>query len=387
MMNLAISSFSCPTQVVFGLNALERLPSLVQRHGWRRLFALVDPALIQSEVFRRAGELLKGVGVELVTFSQIEPEPSDTTAQAAFDSCRKSAAEALLAIGGGSTIDVAKAVGILATNGGRIADYEGIEKFSIPPLPLIAIPTTAGTGSEISGACVITDTQRGVKMAIRHAAYCPAQIAILDPIAVVSMPAHVAAYAGIDAFVHAFESYLSKHANPFSDAVNLHAMKLIAGSIRQFVANRQNVGAALDMLCGSSLAALSFGTTGLGNVHCMAMAVGAVFPVPHGLANAVCLTHAASFNFIANPARYASVCQILGGSTADVSDLEAGRRTIGLLRDLCVDVGAPIRLRDVGVTEESLPDLARRSFAADYNRWNPRYTSEKDFGALFRDAY
>lgn len=164
-------------------------------------------------------------------------------------------------------------------------------------------------------------------------------------------------------------------------------MKLIAGSIRQFVANRQNAGAALDMLCGSSLAALSFGTTGLGNVHRMAMAVGAVFPVPHGLANPVCLTHAASFNFIANPARYASVCQILGGSTADVGDLEAGRRTIGLLRDLCVDVGAPIRLRDVGVTEESLPDLARRSFATDYNRWNPHYTSEKDFGALFRDAY
>src|SRR5690606_21831930 len=174
------------------------------------------------------------------------------------------------AIGGGSTIDLAKAVAILMTNGGEIADYEGIDQFDIPPLPLFAVPTTAGTGSEVSGACVITDTTRNVKMAIRHATYCPAQVAILDPLAVSSVPAHVAAHAGIDAFVHAFESYLSKLANPFSDAVNIHAMKLISGSIRQFVANRANTPAALDMLSGSSMAALSFGFTGLGNVHCMA---------------------------------------------------------------------------------------------------------------------
>ncbi|EWM45111.1 iron-containing alcohol dehydrogenase family protein [Bordetella holmesii 70147] len=172
------------------------------------------------------------------------------------------------------------------TNGGRIADYEGIEKFSIPPMPLYAVPTTAGTGSEVSGACVVTDTARNVKMAIRHAAFSPAQVAILDPLAVSSMPAHVAAHAGIDAFVHAFESYLSKLANPFSDAVNLHAMKLIVGSIRQFVANRRNTAAAMDMLCGSSMAAMSFGVTGLGNVHCMAMPLGrcsiyrTVWPTP-----------------------------------------------------------------------------------------------------------
>ncbi len=249
------------------------------------------------------------------------------------------------------------------------------------------MPTTAGTGSEVSGACVVTDTERNVKMAIRHAAFSPAQVAVLDPLAVSSMPAHVAAHAGIDAFVHAFESYLSKLANPFSDAVNLHAMTLIAGSIRQFVANRRNTRAAMDMLCGSSMAAMSFGVTGLGNVHCMALPLGAVFHVPHGLANALCLPTVAEFNLIANPARYADVAGILGVDRRGLSQLDAARRAVEAIRELCADLGIPARLRDAGVTEDSFDELARRSYAADYNRWNPRHTTEADFRALFRRAY
>lgn len=267
-------------------------------------------------------------------------EPGDRTVQDAFARCREQDAQALLAIGGKSTIDVAKAVGILMTNGGRIADYEGIEKFAIRPLPLIAIPTTTGIGSEVSGACVITDTARKTKMAIRHAAISPAQVAILDPLAVGSMSAHVAAHAGTDAFVHAFESYLSKRTTVFSDTVNLHAMPQIAGSIRPFVAHRTNVSAALDILCGSALAA--------------------------------------------KPERSARVAAILGVDTTGMPHAEAA---VDGLRTLCADLGIPARLRDVGVTEDRLDEMARRSYAADYNRWNPRHTSEEDFQELFRTAF
>ncbi len=382
-----ISSFTCPTRVYFGEDAHARLADILAALDASRVFLVVDPAMAGSEIFLACRQSLRDRGAAAEVFQDVEPEPSDATVDKAFAQCRALGAQAVLAIGGGSTIDVAKAVCILMSNGGRIADYEGVDKFDIPPLPLIAVPSTAGTGSEVSGACVISDTARNVKMAIRHAAHCPARFAILDPLAVRSLPAHVAANAGIDAFVHAFESYVSRHANPFSDAVNLHAMTLIAGALRPFFADRRNARAALDMLCGSSLAAMSFGVTGLGNVHCMAMALGASYPIPHGMANALCLPVAAQFNLIANPARFARVAAILGADVAGRPPLEAARASIGAIRELCADLAIPARLRDAGVERDTLPALARRCFEADYNRWNPRYTTEKDFLALFEQAY
>jgi alcohol dehydrogenase len=382
-----ISTFSCPTKIHFGFDAHKRLADIVSTYGWKRIFLLIDPALVDGEFHRAIATILERTDIALGLFAEIEPEPKDTTLTKAFERCKAHRADAMIALGGGSTIDVAKAAAILMTNGGKISDYEGIEKFSIPPLPLVAIPSTAGTGSEVSGACVITDTSRGVKMAIRHAVFGPAQVAILDPLAVSTAPAHVASHSGVDAFVHAFESFLSKKANAFSDAVNLHAMRLICGSIRQFVADRQNPTAALDMLCGSSMAALSFGTTGLGNVHCMAMSAGSHFPIPHGLANAVCLPYAAEFNFIACPDRYATIAKVMGVNVTGMSELDAGRAALGAVRDLCTDLGIPGRLRDVGVTEDKIESLARQSFKSDYNRWNPRYTTEKEFVELFRKAY
>ncbi len=381
------SSFSCPTKLVFGVDAHTRLPQIVQDWGCKSVLFIVDPALAESDIVTRTRALLQEKGRAPKMFTGIEPEPSDTTVHLAYEHCRIAGGDAIVAIGGGSTIDVAKSVALLMTNGGKISDYEGIEKFSVRPLPLFVIPTTAGTGSEVSSACVITDTTRHVKMAIRHAAFSPAQVAILDPGAVSTMPAHVAAHSAIDAFVHAFESYISKLANPFSDAVNLHAMALIAGSIRRFVANRNNTQAAMDMLCGSSLAAMSFGVTGLGNVHCMALPLGALFAIPHGLANALCLPTAAEFNIHSNPQRYARVASILGVDVSGVSDLDAGREAVSAMRSLCADLNIPARLRDLGVTENSIDELARRSFAADYNRWNPRHTTEADFRMLFAKAY
>jgi len=382
-----IPSFTCPTRVYFGEGAHARLADILTALGAARVLAVVDPAMVDSAIFLACRESLRERGVVVEIFQEVEPEPSDTTVGKAFSQCRALEAQTILALGGGSTIDVAKAVCILMTNGGCIADYEGTDRFDVPPLPLIAVPSTAGTGSEVSGACVISDTGRNVKMAIRHAVYCPARFAILDPLAVRSLPARVAANAGIDAFVHAFESYISKHAHPLSDAINLHAMALIAGAIRPFFANRGNTRAAQDMLCGSSLAAMSFGVTGLGNVHCMAMALGAVYPIPHGLANAVCLPVAAQFNLIANPDRYAHVAAILGADVAGLPPLEAARACIVAIRELCADLAIPARLRDVGVVRDALPELARRSFKADYNRWNPRHTTEDDFLALFEQAY
>ena len=381
-----LQNFFCPTRIHFGSGAHEKLPSLFATLNSNRVFLTVDPAMRSSAILTSIMAGLDQAGVASSIFSDIEPDPSDTTVAKAFAQCRDHQATAILALGGGSTIDVGKAAGILMTNGGRINDYEGIEVFRTPPLPLIAIPTTAGTGSEVSGSCTITDTTRNLKMSIRHASLNPTRIAILAPIALRTLPQHVAVHSGIDAFVHAFESFISKGANPFTDALNLRAIGLIAGSIRDFAADRTNARAGLDMLMGSAMAGMCFGQTGLGNVHCIARFVGAYFHVSHGLSNALCLPAVAAFNRPAAVARYAQVAPLLGAAEP-MPDDAASLLTVDAIAQLCRDLGVPARLRDIGASEAVYEEMADHCVAAGYDRWNPRPTTREDFLMLLRQAH
>ena len=387
MQSMNISSYFCPTKVFMGVGAHQKIKEVVHELDCNRIFIAVDAALLKSDFYKGIEKLLEESGVEVAIFTEIEPDPSAHTVEKAFAACMQHQATVLLAIGGGSTMDVAKAVGILATNGGRIHDYEGIEKFNIPPLPLIAIPTTAGTGSEVSGSCVISDTEKNLKMSIRHASLNPAKIAILDPLALCSLPAHVAAHSGIDAFVHAFESYISLQANLITDAINIQAIELISSNIRAFVADRTNLEAGLNMLCGSALAGMTFGQTGLGNVHCMARFVGANYHLSHGLSNAVCLPHVAQFNLVARPEKYAKVAVAMHQSTQGLSSQEAARSAVVAIEQMCTDLNIPKRLRDVGATPERFDEMAEACTQANYNRWNPRHTSTEEFKQLFEQAY
>lgn len=387
MQSAVISTFFCPTRIYMGAGSHQKIAEIIRKHGCKRIFIALDAALLNSDFYARITTLLKTEDVAIATYTDIEPDPSAVTVGKAYEVCKAHAASVILAIGGGSTIDVAKAVGILATNGGRIHDYEGIEKFSTPALPLIAIPTTAGTGSEVSGSCVITDTEKNLKMSIRHAALNPAAFAILDPLALRTVPAHVAAHSGMDAFVHAFESYISRQSNLITDAINLQAIELLAGNIRQFVANRENLDAGLNMLCGSALAGITFGQTGLGNVHCMARFVGAYFHLSHGLSNAVCLPEVARFNLAANPQKFARIAAAMGAPIHGLQVLDAAKVAVDAIETLCRDLDIPTRLRDVGVTEDKLDEMAELCTKADYNRWNPRTTSTADFRSLFRRAF
>ncbi len=387
MNSFKVLTFLCPTKIYLGIHSHEKLKEIIAEQKIKRLLFLSDPGVTSAEIYKRVEGILKASHVTFEAFTDIEPEPSATTVEKAYEICRSSQPSALLALGGGSTMDTGKAVGILATNGGRIHDYEGIDKFSKPPLPLIAIPTTAGTGSEVSYSCVITDTDRDNKMSIRSATLNRAKIAILDPIALRSLPYKVAAHAAMDAFVHALESYVSLNANPITDAMNLHAIELISRNVRPFVSNRSNLEAGLKMLCAASLAAMGFSNTGAGNIHCMARFVGAFFHVSHGLSNAVCLPYGAEFNLMANPEKFARVALAMGEMIQGLTALEAGRKAIEAIKQLNRDLGIPERLREVGVTEEKLPEMARLSFEANYNRWNPRYTTVEDFRSLFESAF
>jgi alcohol dehydrogenase len=387
MNRLKVLTFLCPTKIYLGIHSHEKLKEIIAEQNIKRLLFLSDPGVASAEIYKLVEGILKASHVTFEAFTDIEPEPSATTVEKAYEICRSSQPSALLALGGGSTMDTGKAVGILATNGGRIHDYEGIDKFSKPPLPLIAIPTTAGTGSEVSYSCVITDTDRDNKMSIRSATLNRAKIAILDPIALRSLPYKVAAHAAMDAFVHALESYVSLNANPITDAMNLHALELISRNVRPFVSNRNNLEAGLNMLCAASLAAMGFSETGLGNIHCMARLVGAFFHIPHGLSNAVCLPYGAEFNLIANPEKFARVALAMGEMIQGLAALEAGRKAIEAIKQLNRDLGIPEKLRELGVTEDKLPEMARLAFESNYNRWNPRYTTVEDFQLLFKRAF
>lgn len=382
-----VLTFFTPTKVFLGVNSHQSLDNIIKDWGIERLFFLCDEGVTGTAIFRSIKNIISENRVTFEIFTDIEPDPSAITVEKAYSRYQAVESSVLLALGGGSTIDVGKAVGILATNGGRIQDYQGINQFPNPPLPLIAIPTTAGTGAEVSGSCVITDTERGLKMSIRSAALNPAKIAILDPIALISLPATVAAHAAMDAFVHAFESYISLDASPMTDAINLHAIELIANNVRLFVSNRGDLEAGLNMLCAANLAGMSFGLTGLGNCHCMARFVGIFFHVSHGLSNAICLPYVAEFNLEANPEKYARVALAMGENIHGLKDLEAGRKAIEAITRLCQDLGIPEKLRDIGGQRDKIDEMARLAVEADYNRWNPRYTTYEDFVALFEKAF
>jgi alcohol dehydrogenase len=224
-------------------------------------------------------------------------------------------------------------------------------------------------------------------MSIRSAAMNPATVAILDPVVLGSLPEKVAIHAGMDALIHALESYVSLNANPITDAGNIYAIESVARNIRPFVANRNDLEAGLQMLCAASFGAIGFSNTGAGNVHCMARFVGAFFHVPHGLAVAVCLPYVAEFNLKGNPEKFARVASAMGENVQSLSVQEAGERAIKAIKQLCKDLHIPENLREVGVTEDKLPEMAKLAFKADYNRWNPRYTSEKEFLMLYEKAF
>lgn len=238
-----MNTMSVSTEMIFGVNSHERIPEEVKERGGKEVFLVTDKGVAQTDFFRDVMSLLQSAGIGVEVFDDVEPDPSVETVEKAFGLFQKKKTKVLLAIGGGSSMDTAKGVGILATNGGNIFDYEGFSMFKNPPIPLIAVPTTAGTGSEVSGSCAITDTKEGVKRTINHPRFNKAVVAILDPLALKSLPASVAAYAGMDAFAHAMESFLSLEATPLSEGVSIYGTELVAKNIRPFVAHRGNLEA------------------------------------------------------------------------------------------------------------------------------------------------
>ena len=389
-------SFSVPQNITVGKGSLAKLPEVAKKLGGSHAFLMSGPHLAKMGLVERAAESLKSAGIEVDTFTEIEGNPSVETVEKATAAFKEAGADFIVAFGGGSPMDVAKAVGVTAKYGGSITEYEGAHKVPGPIIPLIAIPTTAGTGSEVTAFSVITDHSRDYKLTVFSYEILPAY-AILDAELLTTAPASVAAACGIDAFIHAEEAYISTAASPFSDAMAEKAMNLIGKNIRRFVANRDDIEAAEAMLVGSLFAGIAFSFARLGNVHAMSHPVSAFFDVPHGVANAVLLPVIAEYNALADHGRYLTIYNDISPVPAYEEEFEP-LMLVDAIRELCEAIGIPVNLTEAinnasktgpvsaEEIESKIEAMAVDAMKSGNIAVNPRSSRQCDIEMLYRKA-
>ena len=389
-------SFSVPQNITVGKGSLAKLPEVAKKLGGSHAFLMSGPHLAKMGLVEKAANSLKSAGIEVDTFTEIEGNPSVETVDKATAAFKETGADFIVAFGGGSPMDVAKAVGVTAKYGGSITEYEGAHKVPGPIIPLIAIPTTAGTGSEVTAFSVITDHSRDYKLTVFSYEILPAY-AILDAELLTTAPASVAAACGIDAFIHAEEAYISTAASPFSDAMAEKAMSLIGKNIRRFVANRGDIEAAEAMLVGSLFAGIAFSFARLGNVHAMSHPVSAFFDVPHGVANAVLLPVIAEYNALADHGRYLTIYNDISPVPAYEEEFEP-LMLVDAIRELCEEIGIPANLTEAinnasktgpvstEEIESKIEAMAVDAMKSGNIAVNPRSSRQCDIEMLYRKA-
>ena len=364
---------------IHGSGSIKQAADVVKNLGGKKAFIVTDPGLANVGVQKPLEEALTAGGVEWELFAKAELEPSMDSIQACTDAAKAFGADVIIGIGGGSPLDTTKAAAVLLTNEGPIDKYFGMNLVPNACLPMILIPTTAGTGSEFTNISVLADTKNGGKKGV-VSDYMYADVVILDAELTVGLPARVTAMTGVDAFVHAMESFCGIAATPFTDTLNLSAMKLVAGNIRQAYANGKNVKAREGMLYGSALAGMGFGQTQNGIIH----AIGTTLPVechiPHGLAMSFVGAFCVGFNYIANPEKYAIVADILRGCdrSATMSVLDRAADVEAAFRALLADLDIKTGLANYGVKREDLPACADRAFGAKRLLNNNPRTANRD---------
>lgn len=379
-------SFTIPQNIKFGAGTLDLLPDLAKELGKSKGYIISGPHLNKIGMVAKCRKALKNAGMESECFTETEGNPSTDTVVKATEGFKKSKADFIVAFGGGSPLDVAKAVAVLATYGGNIVDYEGADKVMGPVVPMIAIPTTAGTGSEVTAFSVITDHSRNYKLTVVSNYLLPAYV-ILDPDLIATVPANTAAACGIDAMVHALEAYISKAASPFSDIFAREALRLIGGSIRDYVADRSNPAACESMMVGLLFAGIAFSHARLGNVHAMSHPVSAYFDVPHGVANAILLPTVVDFNKdAADPEKYryiyGCISKDMGADINFTPDMLATE-----IRMLNYELGILPTLSDIGVTSDKFEQMADDAMKSGNIQCNPQFTMKNDILKLYEQAF
>ncbi|OZA91291.1 MAG: alcohol dehydrogenase [Burkholderiales bacterium 34-67-9] len=376
-------SYHIPTQIEFGNGAIARLPEFVKALGGSRVLVVGDPGVQRVGLIDRVQAILTGASIFNAVFADVESDPATRSVDEGTVHGKANGCDLVVGIGGGSALDTAKAIGLMLVNDGNIKDYVGIGKVPRAGAPVIAVPTTAGTGSELTIWSVLSDKVAKAKISVGSVLNCPA-IALLDPELTLSLPPQITAATGMDALTHALESYVNTATQPISEAMSDQAMTLIARSLRKAVADGSDVEARGDMLLASTIAAMAFNSTRLGLVHAFAMPLGAKFGIPHGLVNAIMLPEVMRFNHLANPRKFARIAEIFGEKTASLPVEEVAALSVSAIEKLRLDVGITAKLSNFGVTEGRFDEIVDEAMLSGNVPVNPRQPTKDDMKALLR---
>ncbi len=379
---IAPFEFLMTTRMVFGPGTARQAGAEAKKLGARKVMVVVDPGVEKAGLAGRVLESLQVAGLEYEVFNDVESNPRDTAVDRLAGLVVQGGFDLLVALGGGSAVDSAKGAAVVVTHGGRVRDYDG-GGVTKPIHPVIAIPTTAGTGAEVSGNISITHTERHDKMSVGRSPLCLPKVALLDPEMLYTLPLGMAAAAGMDALSHAVEGYLSPRASDFSDMMAIRSIELVGASLEQFSANRADPGPAADMMLASALGGIVIAATGGGIGHGLARALGSRFDVHHGLACGILLSHHMSYNLPVREEKLAKVARAMGVRTEGMSQREAAEKGIEAVESLHRKIGLPTDFRNLKATEEDIQAMAPvglRNAAA-----NPRKATLEDVSAVFRE--
>ncbi len=373
-------------ELVFGAGSLGEGGFAAGRLGARRPMVVSDPGVVEAGWVDELLGHLREAGLDPVVWTGVTPNPKDHEVTAGYEQYVEAGCDVLVAVGGGSCIDAAKGIAILSGNGGRILDYDGVDQVTRPIPPLLMIPSTSGTGADVSQFCIVTDTARSVKVTIMGRALVP-DISVTDPRLLVTMPQWLNAATGLDALTHAIEAFVSLAHNPLADLHALHAVRLVATHLRATVDRPDEPAPRAGMAEASLQAGLAFTNAILGATHAMSHQVGGLLDAPHGVVNGVLLPHVIRYNAAGtSPGRFVDLAAAAGLPVADVPGDVAADLLAGYVRDLADDLGVPRGLRELGVGESDLTRLASTTLRDACLATNPRAAGAGDVEQLFRDA-
>lgn len=379
--------FHLPTRIVFGGGVIESLAEEARVLAGRNILLVCDPGIISAGLTARVASILEKSAARVEVFGAVSANPRDTECLAGVEIARSMNADLLVGLGGGSPMDAAKAVGVLLANGGRPRDWaDGRQPILKKPPPLICIPTTAGTGSEVTPVAVITDSARKVKMGLLGKLVAPA-VALVDPQLTIGLPADITAATGMDALTHAIEAYTCRQANPFSDALALAAIEKIGAALPRACQNGSDETAREQMLLGSLLAGVAFGQADVGAVHCLAESIGGLYDTPHGIANAIFLPHVMAFNAQVDLERHARIGRALDQKLATASDETAAQESVRTICRIKEEIGLPSLKAMVRLTDEEKTHLAALAAEHPCSGSNSRSIDPGNYIQLLSDAY
>ena len=386
-----VYGFFIPSVTLIGLGAHKEVPAKIKALGGNKPLVVADKGITAAGITEQITSLLKAEGMDCVVYDDTIPNPTDNNVHDGVEVFKKNNCDSVITLGGGSSHDCGKGIGLVVSNGGKIHDFEGIDKSDKPFLPYVAVNTTAGTASEMTRFCIITDTSRKVKMAIVDWRVTPG-VAVDDPLLMMGMPPALTAATGMDALTHAVEAYVSQAATPMTDACAEKAISLIFQHLRPAVANGQDVDAREGMCYAQYLAGMAFNNASLGHVHAMAHQLGGFYDLPHGECNAILLPHVEQFNLIAKMDRFIKMAELMGESIEGLGRREAAEKALEGIRKLSKDVGIPAGLVELGkrygkdVKKEDIKTMTANAQKDACGFTNPRCPTDKDVEAIFEAA-